>query len=114
MKKTLILAVILLAFSKISFAQTSKIDSLKQYVGNYVFKDGSPVSTYKVTLEGDVIMGEADSFGANKLLKQSGVDTYKSTSSYGSVFTFIRNADKKVVGFKMVIQGNDLFADKKD
>ena len=115
MKKIIIVPCLIFFFAclcaNISLAQSTSADSLKQYVGTYKMKDGAPFETYKITFADGAISGEADSYGANKLVKK-GEDKFQSTSSYASVFTFIRNTDKKITGFKMEIQGNEIFADK--
>lgn len=114
MKKLILLLFISCFCANISFAQTASSDSLKQYVGTYKMKDGSPFESYKITFADGSILGEADSYGANKLVKKEGIDKYQSTSSYGSIITFTRNADKKVIGLKMEIQGSEIFADKQN
>lgn len=100
--------------ANVSFAQTASSDSLKQYVGSYKMKGESPFAIYAVTFADGSILGEADSYGANKLVKKDGADKFQSTSSYGSIITFTRNADKKVNGLKMEIQGTEIFADKQE
>lgn len=87
---------------------------LQAYAGTYEFASGSPVGQFVVKLVNGDLYGEADAYGANKLLKQSEPDTFKSTSQYGSVLTFTRDAaTKAVTGFKMAIQGQELVAKKK-
>ena len=98
--------------ANISFAQTAVADSLKQYVGTYKMKGDAPFQTYTISFADGSISGEADSYGGNKLIKKEGSDKFQSTSSYGSIITFTRNADKKVTGFKMEIQGSAILADK--
>jgi hypothetical protein len=100
--------------ANVSFAQTASSDSLKQYVGSYKMKGESPFAIYAVTFADGSILGEADSYGANKLVKKDGADKFQSTSSYGSIITFTRNADKKVNGLKMEIQGTEILADKQE
>ena len=96
-------------------AQTTATDStaLKAYVGTYTFGSGSPVQKYMVTADKGDLYGEADSNGKNKLLKQDKADTFKSTSSYGSIITFLRDvATKAVTGFGLEAQGTQLTAQK--
>ncbi|WP_461105699.1 DUF3471 domain-containing protein [Spirosoma koreense] len=106
----------LAAFASVSYAQTaSATDStaLKAYAGSYSFASDSPIHKYTVTVEKGELYGAADDYGKNKLLKQDKADTFKSTSSYGSVLTFIREAGSKAVtGFSMAIQGSELAAKK--
>lgn len=113
--KKLIFALLISCFcANITFAQTAATDSLKQYVGTYKMKGDAPFESYKITFADGSISGEADSYGANKLVKKEGVDKFQSTSSYGSIITFTRNADKKVTGLKMEIQGTEIFAEKQN
>ena len=87
--------------------------NLKAYAGSYTFASGSPIQKFTVTAEKGELYGEADSYGRNKLLKQPEPNTYKSTSSYGSIITFIRDAaTKAVTGITMAIQGTELTAKK--
>ena len=81
-------------------------DSLTEYVGEYTMS--ASFSTYKITIDGGNLYGEADSYGANKLIKQKETDTFLSTSSYGSTIVFTRDATtKKVKGIKLNLQGNE-------
>ncbi|GAB3941402.1 hypothetical protein GCM10028805_04580 [Spirosoma harenae] len=112
---SLLLGISLLGLFTPSQAQTITTDStaLKAYVGSYTFESGSPVAKYTVTTDKGELFGEADTMGKNKLLKQEKADTYKSTSSYGSIITFTRDATTKAVtGFSMAIQGSELTAKK--
>lgn len=96
-------------------AQTTTADTtaMSAYAGTYTFGSGSPVQKYTVTTEKGDLYGEADSNGKNKLLKQDKPDTFKSTSSYGSIITFLRDATTKAVtGFGLEAQGNELTAKK--
>ena len=105
----------LLSIGTVSHAQTTATDStaLKAYVGTYTFDGDSPVRKYVVTLAKGDLLGQADDMGSNKLVKKEGDDTYQSTSSYGSVITFIRDAaTKAITGFKMAVQGTELNAKK--
>lgn len=112
MKKTFFFFIITFFVANFSFAQTAPSDSLKQYVGTYKMKGDSPFVSYYITFAEGSILGEADNYGANKLVKQAGVDKFQSTSSYGSIITFVRNADRKVTGFKIEIQGTEMIAEK--
>jgi hypothetical protein len=86
-------------------------DSLAEYVGEYKMSDFFGV--YKITIDGGDLYGEADSYGANKLIKQKEADTFVSTSSYGSTIIFTRDATtKKVTGLKLMLQGNEVIGKK--
>ncbi len=87
---------------------------LKAYAGTYAFATGSPLNEYVIKLEKGDLYGEADSYGANKLVKQDKPDTFQSTSQYASILTFTRDAaTKEVTGFKMAIAGQELLATRK-
>ena len=96
-----------------SASATADTVQLKAYAGTYSFASGSPIQKYTITAEKGDLYGEADSYGKNKLVKQTAADTYQSTSSYGSIITFQREATAKTVtGLTMAIQGTDLSAKK--
>jgi hypothetical protein len=96
---------------KIILQKTIVADSLEEYVGDY--KMSEYFATYKITLDGGNLYGEADSYGANKLIKQKEADTFVSTSSYGSTIIFTRDATtKKVTGLKLMLQGNEVIGKK--
>lgn len=64
-----------------------------------------------ITTEGRDLYGEADSYGRYKLLKQDEPDTYKSTSSYGSIIVFSRDASTgRITGLTLRIMGQEAVA----
>lgn len=96
---------------KIILQKNIVADSLAEYVGEYKMSDF--FATYKITIDGGNLYGEADSYGANKLIKQKDADTFISTSSYGSTILFTRDATtKKVTGIKLNLQGNEVTGTK--
>ena len=96
---------------KIILQKNVVADSLAEYVGEYQMS--ALFATYKITIDGGNLYGEADSYGANKLIKQKELDTFLSTSSYGSTIVFIRDATtKKVTGIKLNLQGNEVTGKK--
>lgn len=111
-----LLLISLLALATISNAQTTPAasadtTSLKAYAGTYSFASGSPLQKYVISTEKGDLYGEADSYGKNKLIKQTKADTYQSTSSYGSIITFVRDAaTKAVTSLTMLIQGTEMTA----
>ncbi|AKD56542.1 hypothetical protein [Spirosoma radiotolerans] len=110
---TLLLAGSLFMMATGAKAQTASADSVKAYTGSYTFASGSPIQKYVITTEKGDLFGEADSYGKNKLVKQAKADTYQSTSSYGSIITFVRDAaTKAVTSLTMAIQGTELTAKK--
>ena len=121
MKKFILITLCIGAYTSISakpapikkpiFQKQIVTDSLDEFVGEYKMKEY--FAAYKVTKDGGFLYGEADSYGNNKLLKQKDVDTYVSTSSYGSTIIFVRDpATKKVTGLKMLLQGNEVIGTK--
>ncbi|GAB3893595.1 hypothetical protein GCM10028803_07870 [Larkinella knui] len=86
---------------------------LKAYAGTYTFAQNDNFKQVTITVENGELYGAVDAYPKNKLLKQATADTFKSTSEYGSVFTFIRDAaTKAVTGFKLQIMGNEVTAKK--
>ena len=121
MKKFIIIALCIGAFTshwakstpikKPVFQKQTVADSLDEYIGEYKMKEY--FSIYKISKDGGFIYGEADNYGNNKLLKQKEIDTYVSTSSYGSIIIFTRDVTtKKVTGIKMILQGNEVVGTK--
>lgn len=101
------------AFEKPFCVQADSTD-LRAYVGTYTFPEGAPVSQFVIKLEKGELMGEADSYGANKLVKQPKPDTFQSTSQYGSILTFERAvATNEITGFTMQVMGQELKATRK-
>ena len=89
---------------------TTDADILQAYAGTYNFADGSPVSTYSVTVKAGHLHGDAG-MGDYKLVKQPKADQFQSTSSYGSVITFTRDAaTKAVTGLTLSARGQELIA----
>lgn len=94
-------------------APSADSTNLSAYAGSYTFGSGSPVQKFTVSTEKGELYGEADSFGKNKLVKQTKADTYQSTSSYGSIITFVRDtATKAITGLTLAAQGTELSAKK--
>jgi hypothetical protein len=103
----------LLAMTAANAQTTADSTNLKAYAGSYTFASGSPLQKFTITAEKGDLYGEADSYGKNKLVKQAKADTYQSTSSYGSMIIFARDAaTKAITGLTMVIQGTELSAKK--
>ena len=97
--------------NKIFLPKAIVTDSLAEYVGEYKMSDF--FARYSITIDGDNLYGEADSYGANKLIKQKEADTFVSTSSYGSTIVFTRDVTtKKVTGLKISIQGSEAIGKK--
>jgi hypothetical protein len=114
MKKILFFCLFTL-ISSIGFAQTPtegiKVDTavLKEYVGIYKFDKTFKQCAFEYK-NGDLHV-EIDSYGQYRVFGLE-ADKFKSTSSYGTVFTFNRNGDKKVVGVKIELMGQELEGEK--
>lgn len=116
---SLLLVGLLLTVAHQTRAQTTPASApadttnLTAYAGSYSFASGSPLQKFVVTAEQGSLYGEADSYGKNKLIRQAKADTYQSTSSYGSIITFVRDAaTKAITGLTLAIQGTELAATK--
>ena len=88
----------------------SVIINLTDYAGTYKFTETFSQAT--VLVKDGLLFGEVDSYGSNKLLPQTDADTYKSTSSYGTVFVFKRDDAKKVIALTLKLMGQELTGDK--
>lgn len=121
MKTYACLLLCLVALSTTTLAQTATTapttasatsQSLRDYAGTYTFASGSPISNYTITVKEGELYGDAG-MGTYKLLKQEAADQYKSTSSYGSIITFTRDAaTKQITGLSLAAQGQQLNATK--
>ncbi|MFD1140437.1 DUF3471 domain-containing protein [Larkinella insperata] len=122
--KTLLFLAIALAATTLVFAaprpgapaqtvQPADSTDLKPFAGTYTFDANDNLKQMVVTVENGELYGAVDTYPKSKLVKQAAADTFKSTSEYGSVFTFKRDAaTKQVTGFSMEIMGNTLTAKK--
>ncbi len=86
--------------------------TLSEYAGTYTFDSGSPISSYTITVKEGNLNGDAG-MGTYKLNKLEKADQFQSTSSYGSIITFKRDAaTKAVTGLTLAAQGQELAAKK--
>ena len=106
MKKILLMAVILVGVIATANAQTSP---LKDYLGKYVFPEGSPVAEVTVTAE-DTVLTASSAMGAFALEKK-GVDTFY-LAAFDAPVIFKRGADNSVESVTIVVQGMELTARK--
>ena len=106
MKKILLMAVILMGVMATANAQTS---SLKDYLGKYVFPEGSPVTEVTLTVE-DTVLTINSAMGATALEKK-GVDTFY-LAAYDAPIIFKRGADNSVETLTIIVQGMELTAKK--
>lgn len=107
MKKLLIFT-FLCIFGINLYAQDPKKNEyyLKEYIGTYKMETFFESGT--ITEKEGFLYAELDSYGINKLIKQEAADTFISTSSYGTVFTFLRDENKRVIGVKLKIMDNEV------
>lgn len=104
----------------IGFAQTqpdkttsasSDATDLKQYVGVYTFTEGFSKCTIELK-NGDLYV-EIDQHGQYRVVAQlPQADKFKSTSSYGTMFTFLRNDEKAINRLKVELMGQELIGTK--
>ena len=115
MRKLTFLFLAIVAVAAMAFhIRPTQQDMLSEYVGTYNFKDSGYFSTYAITLKDSALYGEADSYGANKLIKKDKPDVFQSTSQYGSIITFKRNPDtKKITGLMLMIENTEMNAERK-
>jgi hypothetical protein len=110
MKKYLVL-LLFSALSSVSFAQDApaeiKIDTaiLKTFAGKFTFSSTFQQCVFEYK-NGD-LHAEVDSYGQNRIFA-IGEDRFKSTSSYGTEFTFLRDANKKITGVRLALMGQEL------
>ncbi|MEY4049448.1 MAG: hypothetical protein RL262_282 [Bacteroidota bacterium] len=104
MKKIFLMAVILMGVIATANAQTS---SLKDYLGKYVFPEGSPVTEVTLTAE-DTVLTINSAMGSTPLEKK-GVDTFY-LSAYDAPIIFKRGADNSVETLTIIVQGMELTA----
>jgi hypothetical protein len=102
MKKLLLLAITLFAFSCMN-AQGSPADSLLEYAGKYKFPDGAPFTEVTITIENGVLTATS-SAGSSELKRREG-DIFDIVA-YSGTATFKRNEEKKVK--RLQVQVNDL------
>ena len=100
------MAVILMGVFASVNAQTS---NLKDYLGKYVFPEGSPVTEVTLTIE-DTVLTINSAMGATALEKK-GVDTFY-LAAYDAPIIFKRGANNSVETLTIIVQGMELTATK--
>ena len=98
------MAVILMGVMASANAQTS---SLKDYLGKYVFPEGSPVAEVTLTVE-DTVLTINSAMGATPL-ERKGVDTFY-LAAYDAPIIFKRGSNNAVETLTIVVQGMELTA----
>jgi hypothetical protein len=118
MKKVLFTLGLLLTFSAImakpplqAIPLTSDTTDLEQYAGVYQF-DGQFSSATLIIKDKD-LYGEVDSYGSNKLIAEPEKDTFKSTSTYGTIYFFLRDpASQAITGLTLKLMGQEIVGKK--
>ena len=100
------MAAILVGVIATANAQTSP---LKDYLGKYVFPEGSPVTEVTLTIE-DTVLTINSAMGATALEKK-GVDTFY-LAAYDAPIIFKRGANNEVETLTIIVQGMELTATK--
>ncbi len=106
MKKIFLMAVILMGVMATVNAQTSP---LKDYLGKYVFPEGSPVAEVTLTAEDTVLT--LNSAMGSVAIEKKGVDTFY-LAAYDAPIIFKRDANHAVITLTIVVQGMELTAQK--
>jgi len=104
MKKIFLMACILMGVFASVNAQTS---NLKDYLGKYVFPEGSPVTEVTITAE-DTVLTINSAMGSTPL-ERKGVDTFY-LAAYDAPIIFKRGADNAVETLTIIVQGMELTA----
>jgi hypothetical protein len=122
MKKTLIVLLVfaLSAAAKAEVKNPIKVlpsfiaDSLElvEFTGKYNFKDGAPIQSVDIKIEKGALIAtgsDGEVYGLTKDEKKP--DTFIITN-LGAALIFTREAAKKITGIKVLLQGQELIADK--
>jgi hypothetical protein len=122
MKKTFIVLLVLAlsAAAKAEVKNPIKVlpsfiaDSLElvEFTGKYNFKDGAPIQSVDIKIEKAALIAagsDGEVYGLTKDEKKP--DTFIITN-LGAELIFTRDAAKKITGIKVLLQGQELIADK--
>ncbi len=95
---------------------TTSIDSTKllAYVGKYNFKPNEVVQFVELTIEKGTLLCTANDNNSYKFEEVEGKQDTFNIPTLGAEVVFVRDANKKVVGLKVNMQGGDLLADKEE
>ena len=93
-------------------AAIAQADSLvwKDYVGKYKGIEGF-FENLIVSVEDDKLMGEATGQGKGQLVADTKADTFN-VPGYDAIIIFIRDADHKVIKYRMQVQGQEFEGEK--
>jgi hypothetical protein len=102
MRKMLLLLSMSVCFLSVSHAQQVPDSVLQQYVGKYVFPEGSVIGYVTVTLENGAL-SITSSAGVSALVKKE-EDLYEITAFQGTA-KFKRDDNKKIIGVTVDARG---------
>jgi hypothetical protein len=94
--------------------QSAAADSLElvEFTGKYKFKEGSPIESVEIKIEKAALIAAGSDGEVYSLIKdEKNPDTYMITAM-GAEIIFTRDAAKKITGMKVMVQGQELIADK--
>jgi hypothetical protein len=100
--------------SPIKSLQSNVADSLElvEFTGKYKFKEDAPVESVEIKIEKVALIAAGSDGEVYSLTKdEKKPDTYKITAM-GAEVIFIRDTAKKITGMKVMLQGQELIADK--
>ncbi len=87
-------------------------ENLKEYVG--VYKMESVFNKCTILEQNGNLYAEVDQNGSNKLLPTDKKDVFKSTSAYGTIFTFYRNEKNEVISVNLFVMDNNVTGKKEN
>jgi hypothetical protein len=106
MKKMLLMSIVCLGIFVSVQAQDSP---LKEYIGKYIFAEGSPVTEVVLTIQ-DSVLVSSSAVGSFPLEKK-GVDTFY-LAAYDALVVFKRDGNNVVAGVGINVQGAELIGTK--
>lgn len=82
----------------------------KDYIGKYKGAEGA-FEHLIISVEEDKLMGEATGQGKGQLVADTKADTFN-VPGYNTTIMFIRDADHKVIKYRMLVQGREFEGEK--
>jgi hypothetical protein len=108
MKKSIFILLVLGIF--VSGARAQNVQ-LSDFVGTYTIK-GAPFEELIISLEGGVLMAEAEGVGKGEIVKLEEADKFKEPNN-DAIILFKRDANSLVIGVVISVQGTELVGEKK-
>jgi hypothetical protein len=84
------------------------------YVGKYNFKPNDVVQSVEITIEKGALLCTSNDNTTYKFEEVEDKQDTFNIPTLGAEVVFVRDANKKVIGLKVNIQGGDLLADKEE